>query len=200
MSDQHREFPTPINKIAHTKVVATRVGFHSGFTLIELMVVITIIAFLSVIILASLSQARIRAQNAKRLQLVKQYANALELYKSDNGAYPNYGTGIAGNYYCVGESDADSCLGFYTGSTALTNLLKTKYLPGSPGMTDPLSNGASTMHGLGYSICTSGTGSCYGSTIDGYQLTWYMDGINQNCGGGSFKLNIPPFLTECYYP
>ncbi|MEK7621719.1 MAG: prepilin-type N-terminal cleavage/methylation domain-containing protein [Patescibacteria group bacterium] len=60
-----------------------------GFTLIELLVVIAIISLLSSIILASLGAARSKARDSKRIQDLRQVQNALELYKADNGRYPD---------------------------------------------------------------------------------------------------------------
>lgn len=64
-----------------------------GFTLIELLVVIAIIAVLSSIILASLSSARARGRDARRVADIKQLQLALELYYDANHAYP---TAISG--------------------------------------------------------------------------------------------------------
>lgn len=62
-----------------------------GFTLIELLVVIAIIGILATVVLSSLSQARKRARDTKRLSEIKQMQNALELYYLDNGFYPSIG-------------------------------------------------------------------------------------------------------------
>lgn len=60
-----------------------------GFTLIELMVVISIIALLSSIVLASIRTARQRADNTKIVSEMKSLQTALELYKARFGIYPN---------------------------------------------------------------------------------------------------------------
>lgn len=59
-----------------------------GFTLIELLVVIAIIGMLSSVVLSSLNGARQKARDARRLADFKQLQAALELYYSDNVAYP----------------------------------------------------------------------------------------------------------------
>ena len=59
-----------------------------GFTLIELLVVIAIIGLLSSIVLASLSTARNKAEDAQRMANVKQVKNALMLYYDDHSKYP----------------------------------------------------------------------------------------------------------------
>ena len=60
-----------------------------GFTLIELLVVVAIIGILATVVLASLSSARERARDAKRLADVKTIQNALEIYHLENGRYPS---------------------------------------------------------------------------------------------------------------
>lgn len=61
---------------------------NKGFTLIELLVVIAIIGLLSSVVLASLGNARVRAQNASRQETVRSIQNALELYYLANNTYP----------------------------------------------------------------------------------------------------------------
>ncbi|MEA1963267.1 MAG: type II secretion system protein [Patescibacteria group bacterium] len=64
-----------------------------GFTLIELLVVIAIIGLLSTLAVVSLSNARLKARDAKRMSDLKQIATAIELYSSDQdtSAYPTNG-------------------------------------------------------------------------------------------------------------
>ena len=61
----------------------------SGFTLVELMVVISIISVLVSVILVSLNGVRANARDAKRFSDLRQVEVALELYKQDNNQYPN---------------------------------------------------------------------------------------------------------------
>ena len=61
----------------------------SGYTLIELIVVIAIIGILSTVVITALNSSRIRSRDATRLLQIRQFKNALELFYSDNGYYPN---------------------------------------------------------------------------------------------------------------
>lgn len=62
--------------------------FKKGFTLIELLVVVAIIGVLSTIVLGSLSEARSRARDAKRLSDMKTIYTALTQYEFDHGFVP----------------------------------------------------------------------------------------------------------------
>lgn len=62
---------------------------QKGFTLIELLVVIAIIGLLSSIVLASLSSARSRARDSKRISEIRSVEKALQIYAlNNNGNYP----------------------------------------------------------------------------------------------------------------
>lgn len=62
---------------------------QKGFTLIELLVVIAIIGILSSVVLASLSTARQKSRDAKRISDIGQIQLALELYFDANQSYPS---------------------------------------------------------------------------------------------------------------
>lgn len=59
-----------------------------GFTLLELLVVISIISMLSSVIVAAIHPAREKAVDSKINSLASQYINALELYNLDYNGYP----------------------------------------------------------------------------------------------------------------
>jgi type II secretion system protein G len=62
---------------------------QSGFTLIELVIVIAIIGLLASAVLTQLSDARGLAQDARRKQDLSTLKIALEAFRNDNGRYPN---------------------------------------------------------------------------------------------------------------
>lgn len=120
-----------------------------GFTLIELLVVIAIIGLLSSIVLASVNQARIKAQGVTFGQNIKQLQLALQLYIEDLKLAPaDYfllnQTGGANcpqshDLYCDGPVDANFDYSSYTFYDILELLITEKYissLPSIPNMDD----------------------------------------------------------------
>jgi prepilin-type N-terminal cleavage/methylation domain-containing protein len=61
---------------------------RSGFTLIEMLVVVAIIGLLSSTMLVGLGDARRRARDARRIADLRQIQNGLENYYSTNRTYP----------------------------------------------------------------------------------------------------------------
>lgn len=59
-----------------------------GFTLIEMLIVITIIALLSSLILVGMGGARAKSRDARRIADLHNVQNALELYYAKTGTYP----------------------------------------------------------------------------------------------------------------
>lgn len=71
-----------------------------GFTMIELLIAIAVIAILSAIIISSASSVLKKSRNAKRLIDIKNYATAFDMALLENGEYPDTGDT---NFYCLGE-------------------------------------------------------------------------------------------------
>lgn len=66
-----------------------------GFTLVELMVVITIIALLSAILFVNFNDARMLSRDKARMTSLKELQLAIELYKAQYGNYPAAGCGVS---------------------------------------------------------------------------------------------------------
>ena len=67
-----------------------------GFTLVELLVVMTIIGLLSSIATVSFTSSRMRARNARRLADMDAFRTAMELFYGDNEGYPGDQSSDAG--------------------------------------------------------------------------------------------------------
>lgn len=128
-----------------------------GFTLIELLVVIAIIGLLASTVIASLSSARVKARDARRIADLRSIRTALELYASSNGQYP-----ANGYWTCSTNATAWGSL-----ATALA-----PYISKLP--TDPLNTG--------YPWVTGTYGYCYGRiSAQEYDLvTQFEDTNNPN--------------------
>lgn len=66
----------------------------SGFTLLEIMIVIIILGLLASLTVPSLMSNKNRADRQKALSDIAALENALDLYKLDNGYYPTEQQGI----------------------------------------------------------------------------------------------------------
>lgn len=110
----------------------TRTNFASqnsrGFTLMELLIVMSIIAIITAIGLVSYAPINKRSRDAKRKSDLEQVRSALEMYRSDNGYYPG------------------SSASFDIMTTALNDSLvvPTPYLPSIP--MDPKSTSTSPVY------------------------------------------------------
>ncbi len=77
----------------------------NGFTLIEILVAMTIVAILMAISLVSLTGARKVARDGKRKADLEQIRSALEIYRSDCKTYPSSLTFGAGSSLVGAEAD-----------------------------------------------------------------------------------------------
>lgn len=93
----------------------------SGFTLVELMVALTIIAIISGISIFGLTSIRQKAQDTSHLSGIQDLRLSLEAYKSVNGKYPEAGTVGTADYITglsptfIGRLPVDSPLSPTTG-------------------------------------------------------------------------------------
>lgn len=62
--------------------------FKKGFTLVEMLIVIAIIAILASVALVSVAGVRKSARDTKRVSDISKLQQQLEVYYSQNGAYP----------------------------------------------------------------------------------------------------------------
>jgi|SRR5579884_3324218 len=135
-----------------------------GFTLIELMVVISIIAIMAAVGLIVYSTAQQNGRDSKRVQDVQEIQKAVEEYYAINNSYPNNVVGT-----------------LYSGiiPNALTTYFQANVIP-----TDP-QNGVS---GFGYKYIAGVSTSCAGGNQPHYLVCAKLE----NCGGNKCNRNALP--------
>lgn len=69
-----------------------RNNYKSGFTIVELLIVIVVIAILAAITIAAFNGIQQRARDSARTSDIASIHKALELYRADNGIFPSVGT------------------------------------------------------------------------------------------------------------
>lgn len=137
---------------------------RDGFTLLELLVVITIIGLLSSVGLASYTRAQARARDAKRQSDLTTLRNALELYYSENNNYINTG---------------GACQDVGTSLVSLTPDF-TKTLPVDPGG-----------QGLPYLYCGSTQSYCLESKLETAETTQSTCTAPLQGGGYNYGVGNP---------
>jgi prepilin-type N-terminal cleavage/methylation domain-containing protein len=149
----------------------TRTKPKRGFTLIEVLTVVAILSvFASVIYVASI-KARARADDVRRIADLKQIQTALELYYSDNHAYPSTQSG--GTYYWFGNCTITAGWGIgskpTTGAAGYIPGLAPTYLPVLPVDPKPATNTCYIYisNGIDYSLLAHMTMESYTTGVSG---------------------------------
>ncbi|MEO5948950.1 MAG: prepilin-type N-terminal cleavage/methylation domain-containing protein [Candidatus Saccharimonas sp.] len=155
-----------------------------GFTIVELLIVIVVIAILAAITIVAYNGIQDRAENTKTNQAVAQYAKALMAYKSLNSAYP---TGTPGSNVCV-TGASDYCGNIVSNTSPCFFLARFQGLASLDNdIATVISNPPSAGKG---GTCGAGTyeGIMYDSS--GGRLIWFLKGA-QTCTnlGGMYNAN-----------
>jgi type II secretion system protein G len=114
-----------------------------GFTLIEMMIVVAIIAILVSILVPNFIRARAQAQTAACESNLKEIATALELYETDNDQYPPSNTVNASDTDLqpyLKQTPVDPAAGptaYYTYTVTSGNTSSASYTILCPGIHDP---------------------------------------------------------------
>lgn len=156
---------------------------NRGFTLTELLVVISIIAVLSSIVLVGVNQARNRGKNARAAADISQYITGLALVRERQGEYPS--TGGVNAYMCLGTS----CQwGGSAVSNAGSGVVGPDWLGGVMSSIPSSSNLQSGYQGYQYA-----------SNGSGYTLRWFLYGQNRDCDPGEPISGSVTGITRCEY-
>lgn len=78
---------------------------QTGFTIVELLIVIVVIAILAAITIVAFNGVQTRARDSERIQKINNIAKAIELYKIDNGRYPAILDGSGNESTCGSQTE-----------------------------------------------------------------------------------------------
>jgi len=167
-----------------------------GFTLIELLVVISIIGMLSSVVMASLGAARAKARNSYTIQTIRQYINAIEFLRDNNGMLP-LPNGVF-TTHCLGTPVDGKCgqasvVNLTNGGNDFNNLLSTIY------PSHPTPNPRKTESQFSPGATLFANAGVQGAT---YLLFWTMEKRSDSCviAGAVHDLFIfDPGATDEYY-
>lgn len=150
---------------------------NSGFTIVELLIVIVVIAILAVITIVAYNGIQTRAENAKTISAVQAYKKALLQYATEKGSYPISGGYCQGAQYPLLDGVTAGCR---NSSSVLPNTVAATYAP----LLQPYMGGNSPMPSTKILYNAAGTtgyvgiyfyGTNYNYTLDGDKVVglWY---------------------------
>jgi general secretion pathway protein G len=143
-----------------------------GFTIVELLVVIVVIAILAAITVVAYNGIQVKARDSQRKQDVKTIAKALELYYIDNGQYPTIS--CASNCSINGSWGTSSDVGW----DGLASKLIPKYISSLP--KDPSNTTGSVLsESPNYSYALYTGAYCGAGTRQMYLLAYKLEAGTQ---------------------
>lgn len=151
----------------------------SGFTLIELMVVVAIIGTLASVIMVSVESARSKARDTARKTALNQIQVALELYRNDHGTFQVVGGGHMGG--------GQGWLGYENGSTYATAVTRVLYNEGY--LPVPIIDDPTTIPGYMIYVCNNGQSYALAATLENptaADITAIQNSCNGTGGNGTY--------------
>ena len=174
---------------------------NSGFTIVELLIVIVVIAILAAITIVAYNGIQVRAENTKTVQGVSQYVKAIHNYNSLKGSYP-----VESAYPCLGPmvsgvtcariSGSSTCTGSVGDGGAATqttfdNSIKEVISGILPSLSSQRMNCSGNVYAGGYYRPSTGSTA---------QIVYYLKG-DESCSGiggvQSFTKTQQEEITRC---
>jgi len=145
--------------------------FNKGFSLLEIVIVVTIILILASLVMVSLEESREKARNTAKANQIREYQKVFNMHYSDHGNYPNAGPTYETGQSCLGDFATNACWNNVTEKAWLEAAIIPGYMSLiPPGDTRPLGDQSRT--GMLYQY------SQFGKE---YKVFYMMEGKNRDC-------------------
>ncbi len=181
-------------------MIAYKKSAENGFTIVELLIVIVVIAILAAITVVAYNGIQTRAENTKTIQAVSQYVKAIHSYAAIKGIYP-----IEAAFPCLGLVGT-TCARMSGTSTTCTAASGDGGTSTTTGFDTSIKEVISGVMPQPSSQTMSCSGNTYGgayyrpSTGTSAQLVYYLRG-DQLCSGiggvASFVKTQQEDITRC---
>ena len=162
----------------------------SGFTIVELLIVIVVIAILAAITIVAYNGIQQRAKNAQVVSGVNAYVKAIESFKAVNNSYPSLSGCLGANY------PSDQCWTINGVANRVVNSSLdsqlSEFIPNKPTLATSLLE-----MGTGYTgLQRAGLVYVYNSSTN-IELRYYLAGNNQSCSIDGFAFANEGNLSRC---
>ena len=153
---------------------------QTGFTIVELLIVIVVIAILAAITIVAYNGIQTRSNNTKTISAVQGYVKLLQQYNVDNNDYPNARSCLGTGYPAGGcRSDNSATENNSNFNTVMLEPYLKGAAPPSPALKTVTYSTGFTMAGAFY-LYKDGS---YNSNGAGFGVIWLGDSICPSIGG-----------------
>lgn len=159
-----------------------------GFTIVELLIVIVIIAILAALVVVAYNGIQVRAENNKTVAAVNQAVKLLHIYHETNGTYPS-----TTNYACIGSGYESNICHMGTDGTTVSGTDQVAF------NTALRSVGNIPQPSTKQFTATANAQRVAGATFESStkMIRYHLNGVNQPCGaGGTGPFSYDTF-TQC---
>lgn len=165
----------------------------SGFTIVELLIVIVVIGILAAITVVAYNGIQARGRDAQRLSDIKSIVKAIEIYRINNGVYPPYTATTNASGWEV-STDGSNATNFLSPLVTSGVISKVPLDPTNTGLSTALNpSWSANNYEYFYIRYAAGTYGCNVSSGDFYVVgVARMDTVSS----GQAHVNSPGFLCS----
>lgn len=147
---------------------------YSGFTIVELLIVVVVIAILAAITIVSYNGIQQQARNTSIVSAAQQSYKAVQSYVSTNGTYPPMNASKNGDFVCI--TTVSGC--YTTDSTQNGDAVLNSAIASIAKLPSSVPSSGSTLNGVMYQYHQARTVNGVSQPV---ALIYYLSGINTPC-------------------